>query len=335
MSHDAKRLGWVICANISDHLRSGREKGRFYQGTPKFSAGTKVYLGEPFRGMGSMNLRAAGLHRMERCWISCTIATNVLIKIRPYGVYSARKWQTLQDNGVNCFEDKAEALLFMEEIISAAERERPEKLKATHFQGPWGAKSLETYRIDETSNSARSNPINTAAQFAHAAHKGQLRKGGSQTAYITHPAEVAEIVKKYGGGEAAIIAAWLHDTVEDTHVTLYDIEQEFGPRIASLVDELTDNPALTKAQQHQAQIDGAAYKTSNAALVKAADQLSNVRSLYLNPPDWPRTQAQAYVKKASAVLASLRCSHKLKAAFDAEAKAALDFWETRPPPLPK
>ena len=334
MSHDAKRLGWVICANISDHLRSGREKGRFYQGTPKFSAGTKVYLGEPFRGMGSMNLRVAGLHRMERCWISCIIATNILAKIRPYGVYSGRKWQTLRDNGVNCFDDKATALLFMEEIISAAEHERPEKLKTSEIQGPWGKKSIEAYRIDDPSGPTHPNPINAAAQFAQTAHEGQLRKGAALMPYITHPAEVAEIVREYGGGDAAIIAAWLHDTVEDTDVTLYDIERHFGPRISSLVDELTDNPTLTKAQQHQAQIDSAAHMTSTAALVKAADQLSNVRSLRLNPPDWPRAQIQAYVKKASAVLALLKCSDYLKSAFQNEAKATLDFWETRSPPLP-
>lgn len=162
---------------------------------------------------------------------------------------------------------------------------------------------------------------------------GSFARVGSAP-YISHLAEAAEMVRRNGGTEAVIMAAWLHDTIEDTSTTLFDIERRFGPRIASLVDELTDDPTHTKAQRHQAQIDNAPHKTKNAALIKAADQLSNVRSLRLNPPDWPRAQALAYVEKASAVLASLRCSDQLKAEFSEEAKATLDFWETRPPPLP-
>lgn len=139
MSGDAKRLGWDICATISDHLRSGLKKGRFYQGTRKFSAGTKVYLGEPFRGMGGMDLRVAGLHRISRSWTTSFIPDSVLANIRPYGVYSPRTWENIADNFATPFEDKEDALHFMEYIIGAAHRAWPEKLQPVTGDGPWGS----------------------------------------------------------------------------------------------------------------------------------------------------------------------------------------------------
>ena len=62
-----------------------------------------------------------------------------------------------------------------------------------------------------------------AYAFAARAHTGQFRKGVGQVPYINHPCAVAALVDKAGGGEAAIVAAVLHDVVEDTPVTLAEI----------------------------------------------------------------------------------------------------------------
>ncbi len=76
-----------------------------------------------------------------------------------------------------------------------------------------------------------------ALDFATKAHDGQFRKSGEP--YIIHPILVAIIVKLIGGDEDMIIAALLHDTVEDTYVTIEDIEKNFGKKVKNLVDGLT------------------------------------------------------------------------------------------------
>lgn len=119
--------------------------------------------------------------------------------------------------------------------------------------------------------------------FAIAAHSaaGQFRKYTGEP-YHVHPAEVAHIVEQAGGTEEQIAAAWLHDTVEDTHVTIELIRQMFGPGVAELVDWLTDvskpedgNRAVRKAidREHTA----AAPKA--AQMVKLADLISNTSSI--------------------------------------------------------
>ena len=83
--------------------------------------------------------------------------------------------------------------------------------------------------------------IERAAQFAKDAHESinQRRKYSDQP-YIVHPAAVAEIVASVTDDENMICAAWLHDVVEDTPVTLGEIKSAFGDDIANLVDGLTD-----------------------------------------------------------------------------------------------
>ncbi len=80
--------------------------------------------------------------------------------------------------------------------------------------------------------------IRQAFEFAKEAHKGMKRRSGEP--YILHPIAVAKIaVKEIGLGRKSVIAALLHDVVEDTDYTLEDIAALFGPKIASLVDGLT------------------------------------------------------------------------------------------------
>lgn len=83
-------------------------------------------------------------------------------------------------------------------------------------------------------------PVDAAAVLARSAHAGQIDKAGAP--YIDHPARVAARVRAGGHGDDAEIVAWLHDVVEDTDVTLVDIEREFGPRIAGAVDAMTRRP---------------------------------------------------------------------------------------------
>ena len=148
--------------------------------------------------------------------------------------------------------------------------------------------------------------IEKAKAFAARAHVGQMRKGAGAEPYTIHLEEVANRVTAYGGTEDAIIAAWLHDTVEDCATTPADIEAHFGAEVAAIVAQLTDDKALEKAERKRMQIVNAPGKSPAAALVKICDKLSNIRAVAETPPlNWPIERQLAYLDWAEAVVAAL------------------------------
>jgi len=82
-----------------------------------------------------------------------------------------------------------------------------------------------------------SNQLNMAVDFCVNAHKNQFRKSGEP--YAVHPILVATLVAKFSKDEAMVIAGLLHDVVEDTQYTIFDIEENFGNDVAKIVDGLT------------------------------------------------------------------------------------------------
>jgi GTP pyrophosphokinase len=130
--------------------------------------------------------------------------------------------------------------------------------------------------------------VEKAYFLAKERHEGQMRKSGEP--YITHPIAVAKILTELHAGPATLIAALLHDTVEDTSLTLKEVEQEFGPEIAQLVDGVTKIGKLsftTKASQadnHQKMLLAMA-KDIRVVIIKIADRLHNVRTLESMSPE--------------------------------------------------
>ncbi|PZQ43849.1 MAG: hypothetical protein DI551_11330 [Micavibrio aeruginosavorus] len=122
---------------------------------------------------------------------------------------------------------------------------------------------------------------------------------------IEHIAEVVEMVRRATDDSDILCAAWLHDTVEDTDVTLNDIRELFGERIAILVDGLTDPPhfaAMPTADRKAAQAERIASKCNDVKLIKICDQISNIRSITNDtPPDWNNTQQWAYIEGAAKI----------------------------------
>lgn len=150
------------------------------------------------------------------------------------------------------------------------------------------------------------NRIDDARRFAEAAHAGQTRKGAGREPYVVHLEEVATLVARFGGSRAQVMAAWLHDTVEDQGVSPDELEARFGPEVAGLVRELTDDKALDKAERKRLQIAHAPDKSPAAALVKICDKLSNIRAVADTPPlHWPVARQAAYLDWANAVVAAL------------------------------
>jgi (p)ppGpp synthase/HD superfamily hydrolase len=177
---------------------------------------------------------------------------------------------------------------------------------------------------DETTNGLLL--IARAADFAARAHVTQRRKGDAQEPYVNHLIEVALLLTEAtGGADPMLIAAgWLHDTLEDTATEREELEARFGPEVAAIVAEVTDDKSLKKAERKRLQIATTPKKSRQARLLKIADKTSNLRSMALSPPTgWNLDRRTEYVRWAEAVIAGCRgLSPMLEAAFDDAARQA-------------
>ena len=145
-----------------------------------------------------------------------------------------------------------------------------------------------------------------AREFATRHHEAvnHLRKYTAEP-YMTHPAAVAEIVRGVPHTPEMIAAALLHDTVEDTHATQEDIEQEFGPEVGRLVFYLTDASKSSDGNRAARKtIDRAhiAFAPVQAKTVKLADLIDNARSIAAHDPNF----APVYMAEKAALLEVLR-----------------------------
>lgn len=168
--------------------------------------------------------------------------------------------------------------------------------------------------------------IAEAYDFAAQAHAGQTRKGAAAEPYINHVTDVAaRLARSPEASEAALLAAILHDVAEDTERTLAEIEDRFGPEVAALVAEVTDDKSLPKAERKRLQVVRAAEKSIDAKRVKLADKASNLASLSDSPPRlWNVARRREYLGWARDVAAGLRgVDPSLEEGFDREA-ARLD-----------
>ena len=159
-----------------------------------------------------------------------------------------------------------------------------------------------------------------ALDFAARKHRNQRRKDPEQTPYINHPIAVARILllEASVSDEVVLIAALLHDTVEDTATSLEELEQQFGKTVREIVAEVTDDKSLPKAERKQQQIDHAAGLSDRARLVKLADKTANLRDIATSPPDgWSGSRIDDYVEWGKAVIDQIRGTHaKLELLFD-------------------
>jgi guanosine-3',5'-bis(diphosphate) 3'-pyrophosphohydrolase len=165
--------------------------------------------------------------------------------------------------------------------------------------------------------------LTDAYHFAAAKHVAQRRKGVAAEPYVNHLTEVADLVARATGGEGVevIIAAVLHDTVEDTDTSLEEIADRFGSDVAALVAEVTDDKDLPKAARKQAQIEHAAHASPGAKIIKLADKTSNLRAMAFSPPrGWPAERRQEYLEWSRRVVAGCRGANAwLESQFDAAA----------------
>lgn len=171
-----------------------------------------------------------------------------------------------------------------------------------------------------------------AAAFAAERHSDQRRKGTRAAPYINHPIGVASCLADAGVADPDIlVAALLHDTVEDTDTSLEELEQLFGTRVASIVAEVTDDKALPKAERKRLQILTASKKSIEAKQVKLADKICNLRDLRDNPPNWNKERISDYFRFAEDVSRGLAGCHagleNVLTALMSQRSVVLGDWE--------
>lgn len=138
--------------------------------------------------------------------------------------------------------------------------------------------------------------INTAYEMARSAHANQNRSSGEL--YINHPIAVARIVADIGLDEVSIVAALLHDAVEDTEITISDVESNFGSEVSAIVDGVTKLERLqfdSKEAQQAATMRKmlvAMARDLRVLMIKLADRLHNMRTIAAVPHEKQQRVAQ-------------------------------------------
>ena len=183
---------------------------------------------------------------------------------------------------------------------------------------------IETFRRHHPK--ASTGLIEQAYRLAAGAHEGQYRKSGDP--YITHPLAVATIVADLGLDEDTVVAALLHDAVEDTGVDLRELETDFNPTVASIVDGVTKLERLdfeTKEAQQAATIRKmlvAVAEDLRVLIIKLSDRLHNMRTIAAMP-EWKQERTAKETLDVYAPLAHRFGMQEMKQQLEDLAFAAL------------
>ena len=168
--------------------------------------------------------------------------------------------------------------------------------------------------------------LSQAADYAARQHVAQRRKGERAEPYVNHLTEVAAMLAEAtdGADPVLVMGGLLHDTLEDTDATYEDLLARFGPDVAALVAEVTDDKSLPKDVRKRLQIEKTPSKSRRAKLLKIADKTSNLSSLIHSPPaGWTDERLRDYVVWAAEVVRACRgLNAKLEARFDAAHETA-------------
>jgi len=160
--------------------------------------------------------------------------------------------------------------------------------------------------------------ILSAAHYAAEKHADHRRKGGEP--YLNHLIEVAYRVSSVLSEPDTnlVVAALLHDTIEDTGVTATELTERFGQDVTGLVLEVTDDRSLAPDVRKRLQIEHAPKLSVRAQTIKLADKISNLRSILSSPPpDWDYERKKQYFEWGKRVVDALSQPNPiLKAEFE-------------------
>src|SRR5260370_30767893 len=168
--------------------------------------------------------------------------------------------------------------------------------------------------------------VRKAADAAARWHVHQRRKGAAKEPYVNHLLEVAALVAEATEGKDPnlVIAALLHDAIEDCEVPPELIADIFGTDVADLVAEVTEDKSLPKEERRKIQAETAHKKSARAKILRLADKTSNLRTLVTSPAaDWSVGRKIAYIEWARKTAKGLRGANaSLEKRFEEAARDA-------------
>ena len=171
-----------------------------------------------------------------------------------------------------------------------------------------------------TESTAYAASLLDALEYAAEMHRDQRRKGAEASPYINHPIQVARVLADVGAVTdlPTLMAALLHDTIEDTKTEKKDLIERFGAEVAELVEEVTDDKSLDKDVRKQRQVEHAPHLSDRAKMIKIADKICNVTDIAEKPPaDWDLARRRSYFSWATAVVDGCRgVNAELEDCFD-------------------
>ena len=163
-------------------------------------------------------------------------------------------------------------------------------------------------------NITETHQLLKAMSFAADKHRFQTRKDSAGTPYINHPINVAltlmEVGKEYD--TELLVAAVLHDTIEDTATLPEEILKSFGKNVLDIVMEVTDDKNLPREERKRLQVIYASKKSTSAKKLKLADKICNVTDIIHHPPgNWTIERRLDYLTWAEQVLQGLKGSNPM------------------------
>jgi (p)ppGpp synthase/HD superfamily hydrolase len=143
----------------------------------------------------------------------------------------------------------------------------------------------------------------SALKFASEKHVFHRRKGHNDIPYINHLIYVTHILTKHNETDPdLLIAALLHDTLEDTDTLPAEIEQLFGKNVLDIVQEVTDDMSLTYEERKRLQIKKAPILSQSAKKIKIADKLCNISDIERYPLHWSARRKKTYIEWSNKVI---------------------------------
>ncbi|MBI3992495.1 MAG: bifunctional (p)ppGpp synthetase/guanosine-3',5'-bis(diphosphate) 3'-pyrophosphohydrolase [Candidatus Lambdaproteobacteria bacterium] len=150
-----------------------------------------------------------------------------------------------------------------------------------------------------------------AIYFAAEQHRDHRRKGQTAAPYINHPILVATQLARAGFGddEELLMAAVLHDVIEDTETTRAELARKFGEAVAGVVMEVSDDKSLPEQERKLMAVSTIAAKSGRAQLLKLSDLIANIRDVIHQPPNWNAGRKHRYFDWAENVVRQIRGVH--------------------------
>ena len=183
-----------------------------------------------------------------------------------------------------------------------------------------------TNDLNDYMGNAQVDLVRRAYFYAEQAHDGQFRRSGEH--YVSHPLAVAEILRAMHMDHQSLVAAMLHDVIEDTGITKNDIEGQFGETVANLVDGVSKLNKIEFSTRAEAQAENfqkmalAMAKDIRVILVKMADRMHNMRTLNVMSPEQQKRIARETLE-IYAPIANRLGMHNIRMEFEERGFKAL------------